>query len=57
VAANKPKETILSCSYCGWSEVVAVDRPAPVGVGMKKHKGPAGSERPKKATRVLKKSK
>jgi DNA-directed RNA polymerase subunit M/transcription elongation factor TFIIS len=52
VAADKPKETILSCSYCGWSEVIAVDRPAPVGVDVKKRKGSAGSKRRKKATRV-----
>jgi DNA-directed RNA polymerase subunit M/transcription elongation factor TFIIS len=52
VAADKPKETILSCSYCGWFEVIAVNRPAPVGVKAKKRKDAAGSKRRKKATRV-----
>jgi hypothetical protein len=57
VAADKPKETILSCSYCGWSEVIAVDRPAPVVVDSKKRKGSAGSKHRKKATQVPKGSK
>lgn len=30
VAVDKPKETILSCSYCGWSEIVEIDRPGPI---------------------------
>jgi DNA-directed RNA polymerase subunit M/transcription elongation factor TFIIS len=51
IAADKPKETILSCSYCGWFEVVAVDRPAPVGVDVKKCRGSAGSKQRKKARR------
>ncbi len=29
VAADKPKETILSCSYCGWSEIIEVNRSGP----------------------------
>jgi DNA-directed RNA polymerase subunit M/transcription elongation factor TFIIS len=57
VAADKPKETILSCSYCGWSEVIAVDRLAPIGLDVKKRKGSAGSKRRKKATQVPKESK
>ncbi len=36
IAADTPKETILSCSYCGWSEIIDVDRPAPIGVKKKK---------------------
>jgi hypothetical protein len=28
-AEDKPKEAILSCSYCGWSEVIEIDRPEP----------------------------
>lgn len=29
IAGDKPKETILSCSYCGWSEIIEVNRSAP----------------------------
>jgi len=57
VAANKPKETIFSCSYCGWSEVIAVDRPAPLGVDSKKRKGSTSLKQRKKATEIPKKSK
>jgi DNA-directed RNA polymerase subunit M/transcription elongation factor TFIIS len=57
VAADKPKETILNCSYCGWSEVIEVDRPAPIGVDVEERKVSAGTKRRKKATRVSKESK
>lgn len=57
VAADKPKETILSCSYCGWSEVIAVNRPASVGADSKKRKGSASSKQRKKTTRGPKESK
>ena len=30
VAVDKPKETILSCSYCGWSEIIEINRPRPI---------------------------
>jgi hypothetical protein len=30
--AEKPKETILSCSYCGWSEILELDRPGPIAL-------------------------
>lgn len=30
VAVDKPKETILSCSYCGWSEIIEINRPGPI---------------------------
>ncbi|WP_296806376.1 hypothetical protein [Thiocapsa sp.] len=35
VAKGEPKETIVSCSYCGWSERVDVERPAPSLVKIK----------------------
>lgn len=31
VAVDKPKETILSCSYCGWSEIIEINRHGPIG--------------------------
>ncbi len=57
VAVDKPKETILSCSYCGWSEVIDVDRPAPVRLRSKKRKGSAGSKHRQKTTQVPNESK
>jgi hypothetical protein len=32
VAEDTPKETILSCSYCGWSEIIDFGRPGPGSV-------------------------
>jgi DNA-directed RNA polymerase subunit M/transcription elongation factor TFIIS len=57
VAADKPKETILSCSYCGWFEVITVERPAPVALDVRKRKSSAGAKRRKNATQVPKESK
>lgn len=49
VAADSPKETILSCSYCGWSEIIEVNRPAPVASQMKRGKSsPASTPRREK---------
>jgi DNA-directed RNA polymerase subunit M/transcription elongation factor TFIIS len=30
VSEDEPKESVLSCSYCGWQEVVEIGRPGPV---------------------------
>lgn len=38
VAENKPKETILSCSYCGWAEIIEIDRPEPTPMKAEREK-------------------
>lgn len=35
VAVDKPKETILSCAYCGWSEIIELNRPGPIALETK----------------------
>jgi len=38
VAEDKPKEPILSCSYCGWSEIIEIDQPEPTPVKTEREK-------------------
>jgi hypothetical protein len=57
VAVNKSKETILSCSYCGWSEIIELNRPGPIALKTKRGKSPVASTRRKRKTRATRKSK
>jgi hypothetical protein len=57
VAADKPKETILSCSYCGWSEITELNRPGPMALEMKRGKSSPASTRRRETKQAPRRSK